>query len=332
VEERKWRNPVQYEIETGAASRAVEVAKNPVLWTRCGTSADLRPLLLRKAQLYFDLSGVPLEVARAFVVFHYTAVIHACLRYFEETGRPLNVVIILEEAGALALVTPVLLWALQTLRKAGVYVSIVSQTIEDFPPDVFEQLMGLTDARHYYRMNSGVDRAAKDLADPTWREREVYATRTHQERDGDDVVQTLTETVYIDEKGKKSKGVAVSERFVPRYRTVVEEIYLTPQLHEQRFRTELATNEVTHNTAQRHVRDRFGVRREKVQALGAPWPLGLSAKRIAEAIARCQARPEFQQPQVTNVPAAPPPPPSAEVPASAPTPKGGRGMRKSSNS
>ena len=51
----------------------------------------------------------------------------------------------------------------------------MSQTVEDFPPELFEQLMGLCDYHAYYRMNAGIDRAAKDLANPTWIDREVYA-------------------------------------------------------------------------------------------------------------------------------------------------------------
>jgi hypothetical protein len=339
VEERKYRNPVQYEIECGAAVRALDVVKNPVLWTRFGDDAeavDIRALALAKALVFFDLSGVALETARAFVVLHTTAVVNECQRYFEETGKPLEVILVLEEAGPLALATPVIIWALQTLRKAGVYVWVVSLTVEDFPPELFEQLMGLTDAHYFYRMNAGIDRAAKDLADPTWQERQVYATRDRQEHDGEDVVRTVTESEFVGDDGKKRKGKTVSERFVPRYRTVVEEVYVTPQLHEQRFRTELATNEVF----QRHVRDLAGVRRERVEPLGEPWPLGLTAERTAEAITRIQSRRAFQPPRMAwtppspaqPVPVAPQPPRSAAAPAPVPTPTGGRGMRRSSNS
>ena len=106
--------------------------KSPVLYLRHGEGIDWRDLLLKKMQIYFDLSGVTAEAARALSIFASHAAINACREHFDETGEPLPLVVVLEEAGVMDLVTPFILDAMRELRKAGVAVWIVSQTIEDF--------------------------------------------------------------------------------------------------------------------------------------------------------------------------------------------------------
>ena len=129
---RSKRNPMQFSMEAGAAGRLFEIVKSPVLYLRHGQGIDWRELLLKKYQVYFDLSNVTNEAARALAIFASHAAINTCREYFDETGKPLPLVVVLEEAGVMDLVTPFILDSMRELRKAGVSVWIVSQTIEDF--------------------------------------------------------------------------------------------------------------------------------------------------------------------------------------------------------
>ena len=129
---RSKRNPMQFAMEAGAAGRLFEIVKSPVLYLRHGKGIDWRELLLKKYQVYLDLSNVTNEAARALAIFAMHAAINACREYFDETGKPLPLVVVAEEAGVMDLVTPFVLDSMRELRKAGVSVWIVSQTLEDF--------------------------------------------------------------------------------------------------------------------------------------------------------------------------------------------------------
>ena len=61
---RSGRNLVQFEREAGAAMRLFDIVKSPVLYLRHGEGIDWRELLLKKSQIYFDLSKVTAEAAR----------------------------------------------------------------------------------------------------------------------------------------------------------------------------------------------------------------------------------------------------------------------------
>jgi hypothetical protein len=130
--QRSGRSLLQFVKEAGAAMRLFDIVKSPVLYLRHGDGIDWRDLLLKKYQIYFDLSNVTAEAARALSIFASHAAINACREYYDETGNPLPLVVVLEEAGVMDLVTPFILDSMRELRKAGVSVWIVSQTIEDF--------------------------------------------------------------------------------------------------------------------------------------------------------------------------------------------------------
>src|SRR5205807_7128249 len=72
------------------------------------------------------------EIKRALFLLVSMQVIHAVRRHFAETQQPLPVVLVLEEAGALGLVTPFVLGALQELRKAGLAIHLITQSTLDF--------------------------------------------------------------------------------------------------------------------------------------------------------------------------------------------------------
>src|SRR5207245_1382148 len=94
----------------------------------------------------FDGGGLrSKELKRAFFLLVSLQVIQAVRRHFAETQRPLPVVLVLEEAGALGLVTPFVLNALQELRKAGLAIHLITQSSVDFGDrDLFEAILSNT--------------------------------------------------------------------------------------------------------------------------------------------------------------------------------------------
>jgi len=307
IELRSRRNPVHFETIMGASHRMLRIVQSPVLRTRHGPGISWRELLREKYQIYFDLSNVSMEAARALAIAAAHAAINAARAHFEETGKPLPVVIVLEEAGALDLVTPFIITAMQELRKAGVAVWIVSQTIRDFDDEIFESLLSLCDVHYWYRMNSGIERAAKDLADPTFNPTEVHYTRERVVSDGmQRVVNEVRGRSTSERKTRIDKEVRTDTResisYIPIQRTIVDEYFKTPQIHEQEFRTKLANLQV----GGRAVRGLSGVRLEHAVPLGEPWPLGLTDIRTQKAIERIRSRPMFVTvPQTKSLPVSP---------------------------
>lgn len=306
----------QYAVETGGAYRLLEPAlSSPAVYLRDGDSWDWEEKLLAKSQVYFDLSEVKQEAARALAIFVCSAVINACKRYFGRTGKPLFVVIVLEEAGALDLVTPLIITAMQAWRKAGVSVIVCSQTVMDFEEETRETLLALTDVHIWHAMKAGVDRAAEDLANPTFDPKEVFYTRERKQVAGHREIETTSsgESRSFDVvSGKLANAVRHDERtgkhFLPEYETVVEEVYKTPALHLQEFKSKVATLQV----GECLVRDKDGVRLERVTMLGEAWKLGLTPIRTQKAITAIRARECYRTPESPlPPPPAPPPPPPA---------------------
>lgn len=292
------RSPVQYAIETGASERILQPVASPVVHTRNGDSINWEKMLLEKSQVYFDLSGVTADSARSLTILAYTSIINTCRAYFNEHKRPLPVVIVLEEAGALNLVTPFIITAMQELRKAGVFVWIVSQTILDFQDTAqFEQIMSLTDCHQFYRMNAGLERAAKDITTPTFDPLGVHYQRERQEHFGEKEVVTKSTGKSKDSTGVEREDERESITYRPVYRTVVDSFYKSYELQESEIRKEIATLTV----GQRFVRDLSGVRKETVVKLPEPWPLNLTQKRTIEAIEEIRNRPCYQKPQTFSL-------------------------------
>lgn len=306
--ERDGRNG-QYALETGGAYRLLKPAINsPVVYLRDGDSWDWEEKLREKAQFYVDLSEVKQEAARALAIFIANAVVNSCRRYFSRTGKPLYVVIVLEEAGALDLVTPLIITAMQAWRKAGVSVWIVSQTIMDFEEEKRETILALTDVHIWHAMKAGVDRAAEDLAHPTFDPMEVHYTRERKQVAGHREIETTSsgESRSFDViSGKLTNAVRHDERtgksFLPDYETIVDAVYKSPALHLQEFKTKVATLQ----TGECFVRDKEGVRLERVTMLGEPWKLGqLTEIRTRKAIEEIRARACYRAPETLRVPSA----------------------------
>jgi hypothetical protein len=293
VERRCSRSPVQYEMETGAAQRLLAIAGSPVLGTRHGGSFDWTEALRQKTQIYVDLSRVSTEAARALAIFAYTAALNTCKQHHETTGQPLDFLVVLEEAGALDLVTPTLLMAMKEDRKAGSAAWLISQTLQDFGDEgTVEELLALCDVHYWYRMNAGVERAARDLANPTFDPLLPHFTRTRLQIGS--YKEVLTHGRGISRDGLTGRIVRKDERsgiaFRPVFERVTDVYYKTPELHAQEFRTKLSNLKVGH----RLVRDLEGVREEHVKLLPEPWALGLTGKRTQEAIERIRRRAVYQ--------------------------------------
>ena len=159
-----------------------------------------------------------------------------------------------------------------------------------------ETILALCDCQHYYRMNSGLDRAAKCLADPSFNPNAVHYTRERIVSEGYEEVATKSRGQSKDHLGKVRKDERTGISFRPLQRAVVDEFYKTPQVQESEWKKYLANLLV----GQRITRDFQGVRKETVQMLGEAWPLGLTQIRTEKAIKRLQSSPLLQEVPVNS--------------------------------
>jgi hypothetical protein len=153
-----------------------------------------------------------------------------------------------------------------------------------------ETLLALCDCQHFYHMNSGLDRAAKCLAEPTFDPNAVHYTRERIVSRGYEEIATTSKGQSKDHLGKVRKDERTGISFRPIQHAVVDEFYKTPQVQESEWKRNLATLLV----GQRITRDLQGVRKETVTMLGEAWPLGLTNIRAEKAIKRLQQSPLLQ--------------------------------------
>jgi hypothetical protein len=223
-------------------------------------------------------------------------VIHVVRRHFAQTQEPLPVVLVLEEAGALGLVTPFVLSALQELRKAGLAIHLISQSAGDFGGrDLFESVLANTPWQAWYQLLSPADQelGAKALTNASFESLSVHFTRTRTLHDGVERAETVSagesfgHGAHANVRHDRRTGTA----FRARYKHVVEAAYKSPQLFEQEMRTALATLRV----GERYVRDRSGVRRERVRPVRFPWRRRITDGATHALIERLRSDSPFQR-------------------------------------
>ena len=299
LEQLRRRNAVQYEIQTGASRRLLElVCASEVVRLRARPGAFEWSQALRERRLIaFDGGGLrSKELKRTMFLLVGLAVTHAVRRHFAETQQPLPVVLVLEEAGALGLVTPFVLAALQELRKAGLSIHLLTQSSLDFGDrTTLELLLSNTPWQAWYQALAPADQelGGRAIANATFDPLAVHFTRTRQVRAGVEAVTTESHGEASDPHGDitrrdSRRGTA----FLTRYREQTEDVYVSPQLHEQQYRTALATLRI----GERFVRDRRGVRRERVHPLRPPRPRDQFARRTRDAIERVRSSPLYLPP------------------------------------
>jgi hypothetical protein len=315
LETLRRKNVVQYEIQTGAARRLLElVCGSEVVRLRSRVGPFQWLSALRDHRLIlFDGGGIrSREIKRTVFLLASMQVFHAVRQHFAETGSPLPVVLVLEEAGALGLVTPFVLAALQELRKAGLAIHLITQSSLDFGDrDLFQAVLANVPWLGWYQSLAPADQAlgAQALTNATFDPLAIHFTRTRQVRDGVDPVETHSHGETTDPHGLVTRQDARSgTTFLPRYRDAEEAYFKSPQLQEQEYRTALATLRI----GERFVRDRSGVRRERLRPLRPPRRWRPFADRTREMIARIRLGPLY-------LPAVAPAPPdeSAALPDAA---------------
>ncbi len=324
------RSPSQWDYLVGPGGRLLEVLASPAIWPRCGSSLDWRELIRSKRHFYLGMEGLPATAAASLAVLAYAPAIEAVRRLFEETGESHPLVVVLEEAGALGLVTPVVLTAMQAYRKHGVSVWAASQTVEDFRDEAtFEALLAMSE-HHWHQMASGVERAARDCANPTYDPDRVLHERKRPVIRGHASV--ATETVRLDREGRivgRTRGRA----FRPLIGVEVIREYDNPANHEAELRRALSTLRV----GERIVRETDGtVRRESLPLPEQPFgpfadevitidgrtrPLGWH--RLHAAYDRIRSSPIYLPPPVWTLP----PSPAPSVPTRTPPPPTGSATR-----
>ena len=193
------RSPTQWDGLVGAGGRLLDVLASPAIWTRHGASLDWKTVLRERKHVYLGMEGLAPTTATTLAVLAYAPAIQAAKALFEETGTASPLVVVLEEAGALGLVTPLILTAMQAYRKYGVSVWVVSQTVEDFrDAATLEQLLAMSE-HHWHQMTAGVERAAADCAQPTYDPNRVLHTKerpvVHR------YAEVASRTVQVDARG-----------------------------------------------------------------------------------------------------------------------------------
>lgn len=306
---------MQYETLTGASRRLVElVCTSEVvrLRARPGPFDWLRAMRERRL-IAFDGGGVrSREIKRALFLLAGMRVIHSVRLHFAQAQSPLPVVLVLEEAGALGLVTPFVLSALQELRKAGLAIHLVTQSALDFG-DVraFEALMSHVPWQAFHQSLSPADQdlGARALANATFDSLAVHHTRTRVMPAGAEPAHVVSHGRSFDHAANVLRhDVRTATSYRPRYREVAEAVYKTPHLHEQELRTRLATLRV----GERLVRSRSGVSFERVRLLPAPVPPGLFEAYARAAIGRVRGQGLYLPcPEPEEAPATPPTLPDA---------------------
>ncbi len=323
------RSPQQWEYLLGAGGRLLDVLASPAVWMRDGDSLDWKDVIRDRRHYYLGMEGLSQTAATTLAVLTYTPAIRAAKELGEETGRPHPLVVVLEEAGALSLVTPVILTAMQAYRRYGVAIWVASQTVQDFRDEAtLESLLAMSE-HYWHQMASGVERAAADCAAPTYDSDRVLHVRERRSVVGHE--RSPARTVTTDERGR-IRTISTSHGFRPVMGTQVEEIHDNPANHEAEFRQELSTLEV----GERYFRGLDGtVRRETVPLPADPWgPFAdeeitldgkrqtLARHRLEAALRRIRHNPIYQPPPVWTLPPSPapsaptrtPPPPTESAP------------------
>lgn len=274
LEDIRRRNPVQYELLTGASRRLLEpvcASEVVVLRSRPGPF-DWLAALRDKRLIAFDGGGIrSREIKRTLFLLVSMQVIQAVRRHFAETQAPLPVVLVLEEAGALGLVTPFVTSALQELRKAGLSIHLITQSTLDFGDSaLFDAVLADTPWQAWYQALSPADQdlGARALANATFDPLAVHYRRTGASPDGVRSVTTHSHAHIKDlHTGRSRSEWRRGMTYLTAYRKSEDPHYKSPQLHEQEYRTKLATLRI----GERLVRDRQSVRQERLGPVRPPW-------------------------------------------------------------
>jgi hypothetical protein len=296
LEDIRRRNPVQYELLTGASRRLLEpvCASEVVLLRSRPGPFDWLAALRDKRLIAFDGGGIrSREIKRTLFLLVSMQVIQAVRRHFAETQAPLPVVLVLEEAGALGLVTPFVMSALQELRKAGLSIHLITQSSHDFGDSaLFDAVLADTPWQAWYQALSPADQdlGARALANATFDALAVHYRRSGTSPDGVRPVSTHSHAHIKDlHTGRSRSEWRTGRTFLTAYRKTDDPHYKTPQLHEQEYRTMLATLRV----GERLVRDRHKVRRERLGPVRPPWFRSITDERTRAVIDRVRLQPIY---------------------------------------
>lgn len=313
LERLRRRSEVQYEAIAGAARRLVEpVCDSEVVRLRSRPGPFDWPAALRRRSLVvFDGGRIrSTEVKRTLFLLASMQVIHAVRRHFAPRQEPLPVVLVLEEAGATGLVTPFVLLALKELRKAGLAIHLVTQSSLDFgDAATFELILSNTPWQAWYQSLAPADQevGARALANATFDPLAVHFVRNRPVAAGTRRAETASRGESYDAHHQLvRRDYRAGAAHLTTYERLSEPWYKSPQLWEQEYRTRLATLRV----GERLVRDRGGVRRERVRPL---TELPDFDDRTRSGIGRVRSRPIYLTPDA--LPSAGPSPPLPDAAA-----------------
>lgn len=321
---RGGRDGKQWEMETGASQRLLTVLASAAMFPHDGDSFSFEDLIEGKGVLLLSLAGVPPTHQRALGVSAYVAAATANKRLFNRTGRKHKLVIAVDEVGAMRFDTPYMISSMREDRKYGSDWYLATQTLTDLPPENIETILGLSD-HYWHNMSSGLDRAASDIVDKSFRSDIEFQRRDRALHDGWESVDTVSESESksagktIEKHKEKSKSLSesgsksVSHGFRAKYRMVTDITYKTWNLLHAETKAEIANLLIGHwifRGADRWDRghttwpgDAWTFQNGSVTPATLPDSHLFSEKRVTRyewqmrrAIARIRSRPQYSSP------------------------------------
>lgn len=239
IEELARRNFVQFELQTGPSRRLIEqLCDSEVVRLRSVPSSfSWKTALEARSLILFDGGGIrSRELKRGLFLLASLQVIQAVRRHYAKSQKPLSVVLVLEEAGALDLVSPFILLALQELRKAGLSIHLITQSSADFwDKNTLERILANTPVQVWYQVLAPADQA---------------------------LGATVLLNASFDSDAVHFQRPRILQKKQPRL--IKDDYFKSPQLQEQETRTRLARLAV----GERWIRTRTGVLLEQTK----PFP------------------------------------------------------------
>lgn len=264
--------------EVGAAQRiANNLCRNPAFLARCDGDFDFCKFVDRGGKLLITWGdgSVSRDAARTMSLI----LLQKLYRYARTRKSPdPGILVVLEEALGADLIGKPEIRAMAELRKRGIHIDVLTQTL-DYPPELVGGLLGNAQCYRSFRAASpdmaatGAANLATLLLDP----QKIHHTETRSRQ------------IHA---GHKEVKVAGRKVLVPEYMEVSESFDRYESLSDQikLFQSELMRLGVGWS----FVRDEHGVRKEYCKPLESwLWP-GLDEKKAQEKIALIYQRPEYQ--------------------------------------
>lgn len=241
------RRPDIFASKAGPFHRMTGYLDSVALSACDGYSISPKQAIKDKLVVLVQVTGSSPSAARTKGISVYTAWGNGLRELYDETGEPHELLVAIDEAGPRGWVTPGLMSNIEEDRKRGFKAYIATLTIEDIPEELREQVLSLTD-HLWHHMTAGTERAAQDVVNRIFDAHEVLDERERLIHDGMTEVRTTTRDTSITElpgfKKSKSKRDAEHISFQPKFKTVTDRTFKSPNVKLAEIMVEIATQRI----------------------------------------------------------------------------------------